>query len=59
MFNFYETYCAWQRERGQPIPSYEWWCNAVRQREQKDFRDADQREIDRERSDGWAYGSNR
>lgn len=68
----YEIYSAWCRERGQVPPTKEWWdtaCaarNAAKQRlltENYGLRGdvlrevfADQREIDRERREGWAYG---
>lgn len=63
----YEIYSAWCRERGQVPPTKEWWDKACskpyivftpttgdgRYREILD----DQREIDRERRDGWSTGN--
>lgn len=57
----YEIYSEWCRERGQTPPTKEWWdraCSQPRNIVNSAMLDmaADQREIDRERREGWAYG---
>lgn len=51
----YEIYTQWCKDHGQEPPSKEWWDAACAKPSDWRTRDADQREIDRERREGWAY----
>jgi hypothetical protein len=50
-----DAYCQWCVEHGREPPTRAWWDAAVARPRTIDHRDADQREIDRERREGWAY----
>lgn len=52
----YDRYVAHCKAIGQTPPTREWWDWACAQAYKPEYRNADQREIDRERSEGWAYG---
>lgn len=69
----YEIYTQWCRDHGQEPPSKAWWDKACALEVAKEVGRAinygsgvstlaniraDQREIDRERREGWAYGDN-
>lgn len=62
-YDTFEIYRQWCADHGRPAPTLQWWlehCNAPflasYGRKLIEHRDADQREIDRERMEGWAYG---
>lgn len=56
-FNAYETYCEHCVLWGRKPPTREWWDRACGQPQHNEHRDSDQREIDRERTEGWGYGT--
>lgn len=62
-YDQFEIYRQWCADNHRPEPTLRWWldnCNAPflasYARQLIEHRDAHQREIDRERSEDWAYG---
>jgi hypothetical protein len=59
VWNPFDAYCRWCVEHGHEPPTRTWWDAALARPRVIDHRDADQREIDRERREGWTYAYDR
>jgi hypothetical protein len=56
MFDAFDHYCQWCRDRGQTPPTREWWDKACAQPRRPQPRLSDtQFDVDTERREGYAY----